>query len=80
MAPVKRVLIIDDKAAIRESLEMFLREKGLAVRSRGTGEEGLTEYFNFRPQIVILDIRLPDISGLEALKRIVELGPDATRS
>jgi two-component system, NtrC family, response regulator AtoC len=77
MAPVKRVLIIDDEAAIRESLEMFLREKGLAVSSRGTGEDGLIEYFNFHPQIVILDIRLPDISGLEALKRIIKIDPDA---
>ncbi|MGC8605783.1 MAG: sigma-54-dependent transcriptional regulator, partial [Desulfomonilaceae bacterium] len=70
-------LIIDDEIAIRESLEMFLREKGLTVVSAGTGASGLEEYFKYRPQVVILDIRLPDMSGLKVLKRIVETDPDS---
>ncbi|MGO8878625.1 MAG: sigma-54-dependent transcriptional regulator [Desulfomonilaceae bacterium] len=77
MPPLKRVLIIDDETAIRESLEMFLKEKGLAVSSAGTGDEGLAEYVKCRPSVVILDIRLPDTSGLDVLRRIVEIDPEA---
>jgi len=77
MPVLRQVLIIDDETAIQESLEMFLREKGLAVCTAGTCSEGLAAYFTRRPQVIILDIRLPDGSGLEILKRIVEADPDA---
>jgi two-component system, NtrC family, response regulator AtoC len=77
MPAVRRVLIIDDEKAIQESLEMFLREKGLAVYTAGTGAEGLKAYFEHHPQVVILDIRLPDASGLDILKDIVEANSDA---
>lgn len=65
-----KVLVIDDEASIRESLEMFLREKGLSVLSAGTGAEGVAAWQNYQPQVIILDIRLPDTSGLEILKEI----------
>ncbi len=68
-----RVLVVDDEASIRESLEMFLREKGLRVAVAGDGESGLALLPRFRPQVVVLDIRLPDISGLELLERICAL-------
>lgn len=56
---------------------MFLREKGLAVCTAGSGNEGLEAYVQYRPEVIILDIRLPDISGLEVLKRIVATDSDA---
>jgi two-component system response regulator AtoC len=77
MPALGRILVIDDEAPIRESLEMFLQEKGLSSKSAGSGGEGLAAFLAFRPQVIILDIRLPDISGLEVLKRIVEHEPDA---
>ncbi|AFM27522.1 sigma-54-dependent transcriptional regulator [Desulfomonile tiedjei] len=77
MHGVKRILIIDDETAIQESLEMFLREKGLAVCVAGTGSEGLEQYLVFQPQVIVLDIRLPDISGLEVLKQIMAVDADA---
>ncbi|MBF0496831.1 MAG: sigma-54-dependent Fis family transcriptional regulator [Deltaproteobacteria bacterium] len=77
MPPVKRVLIIDDETSIRESLDMYLSEKGLAVEAAGTGTEGLAAYHKYHPQVIILDIRLPDISGLDILKRIMETDHDA---
>jgi two-component system, NtrC family, response regulator AtoC len=76
MPPVKRILVIDDETAIQESLEMFLREKGLEVFTAGTGATGLDTYTKCRPQVVILDIRLPDISGLEILNYIVGTDPE----
>jgi two-component system response regulator AtoC len=77
MHGLKRILIIDDETAIQESLEMFLREKGLSVCVAGTGSEGLEQYLVFQPQVIILDIRLPDISGLEVLKQIIAIDADA---
>jgi two-component system, NtrC family, response regulator AtoC len=76
METVNKILVIDDEASIRESLEMFLREKGLAVTTAETGSEGLRACLSDSPQVVILDIRLPDVSGLEVLKGIVESRPD----
>jgi two-component system, NtrC family, response regulator AtoC len=77
MSSVKRILVIDDETAIQESLEMFLREKGLEVCTAGTGADGLASYARYHPQVVILDIRLPDVSGLEILDYIMATDPDA---
>lgn len=77
MAGLGRILVIDDEAPIRESLEMFLQEKELSAKTAGTGAEGLAAFTAFRPQVIILDIRLPDMSGLDVLKRIIARDPDA---
>lgn len=77
MSQVKGVLVIDDEEAIQESLEMFLREKRLTVYTADTGFNGLQKFIQFHPMVVILDIRLPDTSGLEILQRIMEIDPDA---
>jgi len=77
MESVNRVLVIDDDASIRESLEMYLQDKGLAVQTADTGNGGFKACLDYNPQVVILDIRLPDVSGLEILRRIVETCPDA---
>ena len=76
MESMNRVLVIDDDASIRESLEMYLQDKGLAVRTADTGNDGFRACLDYNPQVVILDIRLPDISGLEILRQIVETCPD----
>lgn len=73
---MRRVLIIDDETAIQESLEMFLREKGLEVLTAGTGAEGLDIFRRYSPPVVILDIRLPDISGDQVLGRLLEMDPE----
>jgi two-component system, NtrC family, response regulator AtoC len=77
MESMNRVLVIDDDASIRESLEMYLQDKGLAVRTADTGNNGFGACVDYNPQVVILDIRLPDVSGLEILRRIVATCPDA---
>ncbi len=64
------MLIIDDEPAILESLEMFLTEKGHTVYKAGDGCSGLAQFMCHRPEIVILDIRLPDMSGFEILERL----------
>lgn len=77
MESLNRVLVIDDDASIRESLEMYLQDKGLEVQTAETGNNGFKACLDYKPQIVILDIRLPDVSGLEILRRIAETCPDS---
>ncbi len=70
MQAIRRVLVIDDEPSIRESLEMFLTEKGLCVATAATGNEGLKLWRTYEPKVIILDIRLPDSSGLDILREI----------
>lgn len=78
MPSMKRILVIDDEPSIRESLEMFLTEKGLSVATAATGAEGLELWRRYEPRVIILDIRLPDMSGLDVLRAITSQDPDVT--
>ena len=63
------ILIIDDEPAILESLGIFLRRLNHTVFQAATGKQGLQEFEQQPPDIVILDIHLPDLNGLEILRR-----------
>lgn len=69
-----KILIIDDEYSILESLEMFLGEKGHHIYKAATGENGLAIFWEFKPDLVILDIRLPDKNGLDVLDEIQKDG------
>lgn len=70
----KRILIIDDERPLLETLEMFLTEKGYVVGCAVSADEGLRQCSRLDPQVIILDIRLPDSNGLEVLKELVREG------
>jgi two-component system response regulator AtoC len=65
-----KILVIDDQNAILESLRMFFSEKGYETLTAEYGKEGLEKVQSEQPDIVISDIRLPDINGIEVLKTI----------
>jgi two-component system response regulator AtoC len=65
-----KFLIIDDEHPILESLEMFLSEKGHQVSTADTAASGLLAISNWLPDVVILDIRLPDASGFTVLEQL----------
>lgn len=71
-----KILIIDDERPIRETLEMVLLEKGHHVASAEDGPGGLDAFRRERPEVVILDIRLPGINGMEVLQKIKEQDKD----
>jgi len=60
---MSRILIIDDDDSIRESLDMYLTEEGYDVEVADRGMVGISKFSASRAEIVILDIRLPDVSG-----------------
>jgi len=64
------VTIIEDDARIREALGRTLSDRGHAVRSASTGMAGLQQVVDDPPDLVVLDLGLPDIDGAEVLKMI----------
>jgi DNA-binding NtrC family response regulator len=73
-----KILVIDDECFIRETLVMFFCEKGHDVYEAATGQEGIALFYHFRPDVVILDIRLPDLNGLDILSKI-QKGKNSTK-
>jgi DNA-binding NtrC family response regulator len=73
----KRVLIIDDEYLIRYSLQRLIEQEGYEAFTAASGQEGLRFFEEQRPDIIILDIRLPDTNGFALLKTIKESSPSA---
>ena len=71
----KKVLIVDDEYLIRYSLQRLLEREGYAAFTAGSGHEALRIFAEQKPDIVILDIHLPDSNGVSLLKTIKENSP-----
>ncbi len=71
-----RVLVVDDEANLAELVAMALRYEGWEVRSAGDGANAVRVARELRPDVVVLDIMLPDLSGLEVLRRLREQNPN----
>src|SRR5216117_1942366 len=65
-----RVLVIDDEAAIRDSLRMMLEYEGYEFVGAATGQEGLALAEREAPDLVLLDVKMPGMDGLEVLDRV----------
>ena len=71
-----KILIVDDELIVRESLGGWLERDGHKVDKAGSGEEALEKCSNTRYDILLLDIKMEGMSGLEVLKRVKENDPD----
>jgi DNA-binding NtrC family response regulator len=69
------VLVVDDELLIRKSLAKVMRARGYTVELASTGAEGLEKASEVRPNVMILDMRLPDTDGLSVLRRVREIDP-----
>jgi two-component system nitrogen regulation response regulator NtrX len=69
----RRVLVVDDERGIRAALGQLLEYEGYTVRTAESAMEALELYPAFRPHLTFLDVKLPGMDGLEALKRLREL-------
>jgi len=67
-----KILVIDDDSSIAESLDLYLTEEGYTVYTAATGTDGLNAFVKHAPDLVILDIRLPDIDGFTVLEDLRE--------
>ena len=68
----QRILVVDDEASIRRYLRAALGAQGLTVYESASGEEALQAVLSHRPDIIILDLGLPDIDGIEVTRRLRE--------
>lgn len=75
---MKRVLIVDDTVFMRMSLKMMLENNGFEVVGEAeNGKVGVRKYKELKPDIVTMDITMPEMTGIEALKEIRNLDPKA---
>jgi UDP-3-O-[3-hydroxymyristoyl] N-acetylglucosamine deacetylase len=69
------VLVVDDEASIRSSLSGILKDEGISVIEAADGESAISMLIERNPALVLLDIWMPGIDGLETLKKIKEIRP-----
>ncbi len=70
-----RILLVDDESGFREVLVEYLGGKGFEVREASSGEDAVEHVAEFDPHIVLLDLTMAGMSGLEALRQIMLVAP-----
>ena len=76
MKPSAHILVVDDEINIRGALVTMLEKKGHQVRGVATAEEGLAQLEAAPAELVITDLRMPGIGGMEFLRRLKGTWPD----
>ncbi len=74
--PAETILVVEDDRALREGLAMNFRLRGYRVLEAATGSQGLAAAFDARPDLVVLDLMLPGLNGLELLSELRSHGVD----
>jgi sigma-B regulation protein RsbU (phosphoserine phosphatase) len=69
----RKLLIIDDEAIVRQNMAAYLEDSGYLVKEAADAAAGLALFGSFQPEIVLCDLMMPDLSGLEVLKRIHDI-------
>ncbi|WP_327594157.1 response regulator transcription factor [Streptomyces chartreusis] len=69
---MSRVLLIEDDPSVREGVELGLRRRGHEVRAAATGEAGLAAMAEFRPDLLLLDLMLPGMNGVQVCRQVRE--------
>jgi DNA-binding response OmpR family regulator len=72
----KRILIMDDEILVASVLQDVLKHQGYGVELASSGEAGLKALQRERPDLVLLDVNMPGMNGLDVLKQVTERHPD----
>ena len=75
MKAMKKILVVDDEIIIRDLLEDFLGRKGYDVYTATDGRAAIAKVKEIRPHIVLLDIMMPGMDGIDTLKEIRRIDP-----
>jgi|SRR5262245_7755132 len=70
-----KVLVVDDEPEVRQVLQEFLSSRGYEVTAASGGVEALAFVESEKPDLVLLDVAMPDMDGVETLRRIVAINP-----
>ena len=74
----EKIMVVDDEKEIRELLSIYLAEDGYEVIAAASGEEAIELAQNEEPQVILMDVKMPGIDGVEACKRLK--GAERTKS
>jgi DNA-binding response OmpR family regulator len=69
-AKAQTVLVVEDEASIASFVSLYLKNAGYAVRTAATGREALSQFSAQPPDLIVLDLMLPDVDGVEVCRRI----------
>ncbi len=72
-----RALIVDDAAFMRVTLRNVLEPAGYEVEEAENGEIAIEKYGEFKPDVVTMDITLPEMDGIQAVRQIMKMNPNA---
>src|SRR5690606_29895728 len=73
--PSATLLIIDDDDVVRASLAAYLEDSGFSVLQASNGQQGLQVFEQDKPDLVICDLRMPQMGGLELIRQVTERSP-----
>lgn len=68
-----KILLVDDEVEITSLLKKFLEKEGYEAITANSGKEAIEKFKTEKPDIILLDIRMPDMTGIEAMKKIREI-------
>ncbi len=74
---MKKILIVDDAVFMRLSIKNILKDEEFEFFEAANGREAVQEYIKHRPDLVTMDITMPDMTGIEALKQIIDYDKSA---
>lgn len=72
MAEKSKILIVEDEEILLAALQEELTQGGYSIEGAANGEEGLAKVKSFKPDLVLLDLVMPKMDGMEALKKLKE--------
>jgi signal transduction histidine kinase len=72
----KSILLVDDEEGIRKVLSILLADMGYQVHTAATGAEALVVFEKLRPPIVLTDIKMPEMDGIELLRKLKQISPE----
>lgn len=72
----RKVLVIDDEPLVRESIAVYLEDSGYDIVEAQDGGQGIELFSATKPDVVLCDLRMPGMDGLEVLKKMTQLSPD----
>ena len=73
--PIERILVVDDEAILRNFLSETLKRRHIEVHTAENGQKAISALRSHHYDLVITDMKMPDITGLDVLKKVKEISP-----